>query len=528
MEEVFLYLLWFLSAVLIYNEYCYFWQLKWYRIDRFKDFLSTKQGKSVITNKYTILRLIIALILFIWWPINTTAITYIALCVFIADIVYSAFRKLKGQYRRPKLSVKAGLIITGSLILEYLVYAFTRDWSLTLLVSSVRLAILSCVVIGIDWGTDQIKRIYFKMAEKKLQKYPHIIKIGITGSYGKTSVKELLTQMLSQKFKVVCTPKNTNSDIGISKFILTTDFSNIDVCIVEMGAYNKGDIKLVCDIVHPTIGILTAINPQHLSLFGSIKNIQETKYELLRAIPKTGLSITNADNPLCMEYVKELKSTVQTFGAEAENSPRCLVESIKNQREKLEIHYAINLNDSIKKLSVDPQLIGEYQAMNIAPCILVAYHLSMTNEEVVAAVNSLTQPDQSIKIHTFGKTLIIDDTYNSNPDGFKAALDILGTFSSEKRKIVITRGMHELGSESKELHEKIGNEISFFADELIIITPDFAEDIKQGVIEKYHTTVQDIFETEKLVEFIESLKHEEAVVLIENRIPDVVRKLYIK
>ncbi|MBP9732611.1 MAG: UDP-N-acetylmuramoyl-tripeptide--D-alanyl-D-alanine ligase [Candidatus Magasanikbacteria bacterium] len=528
MKESLLYLMWFLSAVLIYTEYCYFWQLKWYRIDRFKDFLSTKQGKSLVTNPYTILRLIIALILFIWWPINSVTITYIIFSVFIADIGYSALRKFKGQYRRPKLSAKAGLILVGSLILEYLVYAFTRDWSLVLLVSGIRLAILSFVVTGIDWATNQIKRVYFKMAEKKLQKFPNIIKIGITGSYGKTSVKELLAQILSHKYKVASTPKNTNSDIGISKFILATDFSTIDVCIVEMGAYNKGDITLVCDIVHPTIGILTAINQQHLSLFGSIENIQKTKYELLHAIPETGLAITNADNALCMEYIKDLKSTVETFGTEVSNNPNCLIESVRGREGKLEATYALTTNEIIEKITVQPKLIGEHQASNIAPCIIVAKHLGMSTSEIAAAVNALVQPEQGIKMYEFGKAIIIDDSYNSNPDGFRAALDILSTFPATKTKIVITRGMHELGKESSELHEKIGNEISFAADELVITTTDFATDLKRGILEKYHTAVKEIFDTEKLIEYVHNLREGENVILIENKIPDTVRNLYIK
>jgi UDP-N-acetylmuramoyl-tripeptide--D-alanyl-D-alanine ligase len=341
-------------------------------------------------------------------------------------------------------------------------------------------------------------------------------------------VKELLAQLLSNSYRVASTPKNVNSDIGISRFILSTDFSKIDVCIVEMGAYNRGDIKLVCDIVHPTIGILTAINQQHLSLFGSIENIQTTKYELLKSIPKTGVSITNADNRLCMQYAKELESTVLTFGSEPENNPICLIESAEQVDEKLEIKYLLQLDKTIEKMSVTASVIGEHQSVNIAPCILVAKTIGMPTEKIISSVDALKQPAQSIKIFTFGKATIIDDSYNSNPDGFKAALQLLGTFPSEKKRIVITRGMHELGSESSDLHERIGNEISFFADELIIITPDFAADLERGVLEKYQTTTKEIFDTEELVNFVKNLQNEDVVILIENRVPAPVRSLYLK
>ncbi len=519
-------IVWFLSAALVYAEYCYFWQLKWYRIDRFRDYLSTKQGKYLLNNRYVIARTILAIFLFITVPFNHTILLYSIGTIFIFDILHVIWRKYRGVYRRPSMSIKALIIIMSAVILEYIVYAITKDWIFILLMSALRLYILSLIVIAINWLTDQIKRIYFRKAENKLKKYPKLIRIGITGSYGKTSVKELLAQILSHSYHVAYTPKNTNSDIGISKFILATDFSNIDICIIEMGAYNKGDIKLVCDIVHPTIGILTAINQQHLSLFGSIQNIQSTKYELLRSIPKSGVSITNADNRLCMEWVAELESKVLTFGIESENHPNCLIESANQKGDTLEIRYSLHMEKSEEKMQVQTKVIGEHQATNIAACILAAKTVGMSNEKIATAIESLTQPDQLLKIFSFGKATIIDDSYNSNPDGFKAALELIGSFPSSRRRVVLTRGMHELGSESSELHERIGNEISFFADELVIITPDFASDMKRGILEKYHTVVKEIFETEELMNFVKNLKDENVVVLIENKVPDTVRELY--
>ncbi len=524
-HSIAIHITWFIGAVLVYAEYCYFWQLKWYRFDRFKDFILTKQGRAVIRNPYILIRLL-AIVIFFFLPKedNLSIYTFIILGFFIADIVYSVFRKIRGDYRRPKLSVKAMLIITLAIGIEYGTYLVFHDWNFTLLVSSIRLALLSFIVIAINWLTNQIKYAYFRAAEKKLQRYPHLIKIGITGSYGKTSVKELLAQILGKHFRVSYTPKNVNSDIGISRFILNTNFNESDVAIFEMGAYNKGDIKLVCDIVHPSIGILTAINPQHLSLFGSIENIQTAKYELLRAIPASGLAITNADNARAMEFVSELTGRVMTFGAESEHHPTCLVESVRSRGIGLDITY-VHENHL---LHVTPAVLGEHQAMNIAPCILVATELGLNHAQITEAINSITQPDQSIKIHTFGTSTIIDDSYNSNPTGFKAALDILGSFPSHRRRIVITRGMHELGAESPEQHERIGNEISFFADELIIITPDFADDIKRGILEKYQTEVKEIFDPDVLRAYVDALKHTDAVILLENRIPHTVRELYLK
>lgn len=522
-----LYIFWFLSAVLFYAEYCYFWQLKWYRIDRFRDYLGTKQGRQLLKNRYVLGRTVASILLFVWIPINHSFALYSIGAIFLSDILYIGWKKYTSTFRRPSFSIKAALIVVVALGVEVGVLVLTKDWVFVLFTSIFRLYVLSLIVIGINWTTNQIKRIYFRTAEKKLAKYPNLIKIGITGSYGKTSVKELLAQILSYKHTVAFTPKNINSDIGISKFILATDFSNIDICIVEMGAYNIGDIKLDCDIVHPSIGILTAINQQHLSLFGSVENIQQTKYELLQAIPKTGLAITNADNVLCMEYVGDLESRVETFGGEPENSPTCLVKSVRYLENKLSIEYTTKKGAIDERLMVTPSVIGEHQAYNIAPCILVAREVGMSNSEIVEAINRLSQPHNSIQIYQMGDAVVIDDSYNSNPAGFRAALDLLGTFPSDRRRIVITRGMHELGEESAELHEKIGNEISFFADELILTTPDFATSIRQGIIEKYHTDVREIFDTEALETYVKKLSEERVVILIENRVPDTIRHLYL-
>jgi len=523
--SIMLHLLWFSSAILVYAEYCYLWQLKWYRFDRFRDFLSTKQGRAVLKNPYVLCRTAIILVLLLFRS-ELNIIHSIAGIIFFADIVYIVYRKFQGVYRRPVLSIKAVGIVVIAIFIEYLSFLFTQEWTVVLTLSVLRLYIMSLIVIGMDMITGQIKKIYFFFAKKKLAQYPHMIKIGITGSYGKTSVKELLTQILSHSFQVVSTPKNVNSDIGIAQFILSTDFSKIEICIVEMGAYNVGDIALSCDIVKPQISILTAINAQHLSLFGSIENTQRAKFEILQAIPKTGLGITNADSPLCMEHVHTLDSNIATFGFEEDNKPNCLIQSVEIKKDKtFDATYSLDFQDKKETFTVNTSLVGEHQASNLAPCILVATHLGMKTSEIINAIARIKNPTHAFNIFQYGQATIIDDSYNSNPDGFKSALNILAKFSSAKKKIVITRGMHELGSMSDDLHERIGNEISFVADELVLITPDFVNPICKGILEKYHTKIYKIFDTNDLIHHITKFKDLDVVILIENRVPPAVHQL---
>ncbi|MBT3817529.1 MAG: UDP-N-acetylmuramoyl-tripeptide--D-alanyl-D-alanine ligase [Candidatus Magasanikbacteria bacterium] len=517
-------LLWFITASIDIGGHTYYWQLKWYRIDRFKDFLSTIQGKQYIFS-YPIFWRTLLVLLISFFPIhNIKLLKEIIVFLFLADIVRIGYLYLHKRLRRPQSSIKAMLIVLLSLSVEALLLIYTRYWAILLFALVLRPIVVSIFVIGINKMTDTLKKWYFIRAEKKLKKYKNLTVIGITGSYGKTTVKEFLSHIVSKKFRVIKTPRNINSDIGISRFILETDFSEADIFIVEIGAYNKGDVQLICDIVHPTIGILTAINEQHLSLFGSMKNIQDAKYELLRAIPKSGVAITNADNPYCMEYIDELEAKVMTFGIETTHNPTCVIRDIKHREHEI-LSVDIKLKTGKREL-IDfyPKITGRHNALNIAPCLLAADCVGMTKKEMVDATNDLRDPKTAIHTYSYGKTTIIDDSYNSNPHGFRAALDVLASYPTKKRRIVVTRGMLELGAKSDELHAQIGGEIAFVTDELVIITDDFIESLTQGVVEKYKTTVLEKTDPEALLAYIKDQKDTNSVILLENRIPAIIHQ----
>ncbi|MBU0660693.1 UDP-N-acetylmuramoyl-tripeptide--D-alanyl-D-alanine ligase [Patescibacteria group bacterium] len=517
--------LWLVSATIDTAGHTYFWQLKWYRIDRFKDFLSTKQGQSYVLSYPVFWRGLLAIALLYFLHHETLLLKYSIISFFVIDIIRLGYLYIHKQLRRPQPSIKALLILTISLAVEAIWLLFTHNWDILLLVLIVRPFLIGGVVIVINEITNLIKKIYFIRAEKKLKKYQNLKIIGITGSYGKTTVKEFLSSILGEKFCVIYTPKNINSDIGISKFILQTDFSKAHIFIVEIGAYNTGDVQLVCDIVHPSIGILTAINEQHLSLFGSMEKIQSAKYELLRAIPKNGLAITNSDNEYCREFLDEIKAKVATFGIEKKYGPTCEIEDLTDGKHQV-LSVDILLQHGEKSLiHFHPKTTGRHNALNIAPCILVADFLGMSKEEIITAVNNVSDPKTAIHSYSYGKATIVDDSYNSNPQGFKAALDVLAAYPSARKRVVITRGMLELGDRSEELHEEIAGEISFVADELVIITPDFIEPLKKGIAPRFKKIVVSVkTNPEELLSYIQSLKETDVVILLENRVPSIIHQ----
>ena len=510
-----IFILWFLSAFADYTDHTFIFQLKEYRWDRFRDFLSTKQGKNYLL-RYNFFWRSLFVILILFWPINEIIyVKYVLITIFSIDLLYNLYKIIIKKFYRPNFTYKATLIIGLAIFLEGLLFVLKRDWMALIILLLVRFLLISLIVKIINLLSNLIKKYFIKKATQKIQKYNNLIVIGITGSYGKTSIKKFLTQILSVKYKVISTPKNINTEIGIAQFILKNDFSDQDIFIVEMGAYKKGEIKLICDMVNPKIGILSAINEQHLSLFGDIKTTQNTKYELLRSLPVDGLAVINMDNNYTREFINELNTNVQTFGLNSENNPTCLIKDIQANLDGLHCKGLING----KEYNVQTNLIGEFNVMNIAPCVLVAIFLGLNLEEIRKQIKTLPN---NLELFEYGNCKIINDSYNSNPDGFKAVLDILNKFPSDKKRIIITRGMLELGKESENLHKNIIEEISFIADELVVITPDFFKLFKENALKKYRINIIEKFEHQDLLNYIKNIKNKNCVILLENRIPQIV------
>jgi len=509
--------LWFTSAIVDYADFCYVWQLKEYRLDRMRDFFSTPQGKNYWLKYPLLWRSLLAIVIFLW-PINDNlSVKYILIGLFLTDGWYSFYKFKKHKLLRPKFTSKALTLILVSIFLEGIIFLLNRDWTILFILIVSRFFLFSGLVFFINRFTDLLKNFYIKKATKKLTSFPNLTVIGVTGSYGKTTVKNYLNHILSKKFKTITTPERVNTDIGVAKIILKENFSDVDIFIVEMGAYKIGEIKKIYDMVKPKIGILTAINEQHLSLFGDIEKTKQAKFELLNSLPENGLAIINSDNYHCRDKVSELKSEVWTFGTDSDCQPTLEIKEVKFDLNGLKCKF----KKEAMEFELEAPLVGEFNAMNLAPCVLVALKFNFKIEEIKDYFKNLSG---GLRIIKYGSCDIIDDSYNSNPDGFRSALDILSRFPSERRRIIITRGVLELGEKSDEIHEKISEDISFVTDELVVITKDFAEPLKKGLIEKYRTNFLLKENPYNLLDYIKKIKDTNSVILIENRVPEIISK----
>lgn len=325
----------------------------------------------------------------------------------------------------------------------------------------------------------RINKKYYDEAASILKSMPDLKVIGITGSYGKTSTKHYLFRILSEEFDVVMTPGNFNTTLGVIRTIREHIKPYNQIFIVEMGAKQPGDIKEICDLVNPQIGIITAVGPQHLESFGSIETVQSTKFELADALPSDGLAVVNndfeyianrkVDNVECARYAVDHAIESDYHTSDIEYSPQGTFFSI--------------CDDKGEVIRLFTRLVGKCNVSNLMAATIVALKMGVSKEKIRYAVSKIEQVEHRLSIkHTSSGITIIDDAYNSNPVGSSMALEVLSGMSGGKR-IIITPGMIELGNDQYRLNKEFGLKISSSADVVIIVGEYNKEALSDGLRE---------------------------------------------
>lgn len=358
-----------------------------------------------------------------------------------------------------------------------------------------------------------ISRRYVRAATDKIKKCD-VIKIGITGSYGKTSVKEILKTILSQKYRVLATPDSYNTPMGISLTAKKLD-NTYDVFIAEMGARHKGDIKELADIVKPKYGVITGINSQHLESFGSIDEIYNTKYELIESLPKDGTAFFSSDNEYTEKMFKGFSGDKYCSGVAGG-----FVNATDILTERTGTTFTLNIEGE-NPISCSTVLLGKHSISNICLAANIAYKIGMTAEEIAQGINRLQTVGHRLELVPNNKDIvIIDDSYNSNTDGIKSAMEVLGMFSG--RKIILTPGLVELGKIENAENFKFGKMLAGVADVVIIIGKHNAEALIAGLTEGGMSKENIKFSknSKRGNDELNEIIKEGDVVLFENDLPD--------
>jgi UDP-N-acetylmuramoyl-tripeptide--D-alanyl-D-alanine ligase len=327
-----------------------------------------------------------------------------------------------------------------------------------------------------------INQTYLRRARKRLREVKPLV-IGITGSYGKTSTKYLLEHILASRRRVLKTPLSYNTLMGLCRVINDNLQADCGVFIAEMGAYRRGDIKELCDFVRPTIGVLTAIGPQHLERFKSIENVQATKYELIEALPSAGVAIFNNDDPRCRTLADRTTHVrVMRYGLDTDGQTLDLwAEHMTMGPEGL----AFTLADKDgKRMEVRTVLLGRHNVLNILGAACAALAVGIPLADIAGAIQDLPSVPHRLQLIDNGSGVtVIDDSYNSNPIGAMEALEVLGSFTHGQR-ILVTPGMVELGTLEAELNEELGAKAAEVCDYVVLVGVERTKPLVAGLRRK--------------------------------------------
>lgn len=337
-------------------------------------------------------------------------------------------------------------------------------------------SVVLCILSPID---SLVKYIVITKARRVLQSSKNVKVIAIAGSYGKTTMKDILLSVLSAKFYVIATPESVNTPVGIAQWLTKTITDTTEIIIVEMGEHYKGDIAYICSITPPDVAVLTGINEAHLERLKNLETSIKTMFEVVNHAKSHARIILNSDD----EYIKKSykghvhKKHVSFYSQRIQKKEF-------NERKLSWIGTFENIG------SIEIPLLGEYAVGDVDASIVIGASMGMNAGEIkkgIAAIKPVTHRLEPIS--GAGGSLVIDDSYNGNPDGVYEAIHVLSRFK-KRRKIFITPGLVEIGNKSPEIHEAIGRELARVADRVILIknsvTPYIEKGLREGKFDETH------------------------------------------
>lgn len=512
----------------------YIWQLKEYRIDRFMSFLRFEKKYAYVGTLLFLIKIALLLTgtLYIVYP-NAGYLSFSYVIIFVLYFLHVEWliNELVGKRLvRPSLRSARNLLIISTVVIFILaIYARMLMWFFQFDIQNINImppqeltlknlneafnpsndenavviplltlvvGIIFTVSLAIDllvplWTfmlvlvTSPLSYISRKrkiMSARKIlrERGKNLKVVAITGSYGKTTTKELIYEILKDRFNVAKTPQNNNTAVGLAQTIKEYVKAETEVFVVEMGAYKKGEINESTNILSPDIAVVTAISQQHLSLFGSLEKLYEAKFELIDGLKDDGLAIFNGDDEKCLMMSRETSKRkiffYKTYSTSYDYSkfsiskePNATIDKnlyITNVEDLGEI-LLMQIRYSNELYSFKVALKEERFSINIAAAILVALELGMAMDEIVNKISSWDYSVEYLNVYNgINDSKIIDDGKSSNKEGFILALDYLDK-KFEGNKWVMTQGIIELGNQRLEIYNELANRLVTIATGLI-------------------------------------------------------------
>lgn len=467
--------------------------------------------------------LIIVAVAFACTRLSTAGVLYVSLGIGLILAIVLLYRETKAQYIKPLVytgRVKRQILVMSVLYLviqAILLYLFRRlnIWYMLAFSYFGPWALIFPVAFITSPIEHAVQKWYINDAKKILQAHKGLIKIGITGSYGKTTTKNVVNAVLGEHFNTLMTPASYNTPMGITRTIreLLKPIHQVFVC--EMGADHVGDIRELMEFVEPSIGIVTSVGPQHLTTFKTQENITNEKMQMVEMLPKDGLGILNYDNDLIREYKVKNNVAVVTYGIHNHD-----VDYYADTIQFSENGTAFTLIHGEERVAFETRLLGELNILNILSAIAVANHLKVDWATIQRAIKQMKRVEHRLEIKKINGYTFIDDAFNANPSGAKMALDVLAHMKG--KRFIVTPGMIELGERQEELNEAFGRQMLNKVDEVLLVGAHQVEPIYRGLQEvgfdMDHVHVVDT--VKEAFAYVYQHATTDDIILLENDLPD--------
>lgn len=471
--------------------------------------------------------LVIFALQFLLISLSGGAATALIIVLMLGNIIIALLNKPGKKFKKPlkyTARVKRMLVTYTILVAVFFVIAFSGgdfEEALPFILAGSALYLTPILVPLSNIINKPIEKAvqnwYINDAKRILRESPSLHKVGITGSYGKTSMKFYLSELLNSQYNTLKTPESFNTPMGVTITVRQHLKPTHEYFICEMGARRVHEIKELCDIADPHDGIITSVGPQHLETFKSIENVLNTKFELADAVQKNGGRIyLNGDNELIRKKAPEYKNAI-LYGLQEGNDYRASDITVSDKGTDFTV---ITPDGASCRFSM--KLLGEHNVQNVLGAIAYCHGTGIPLEKLTLPVKRIAAVPHRLQLLDKGGNLTyIDDAYNSNPSGCRAALNVLGLFDA--CRILVTPGMVELGAKQEELNYEFGQEAAKACDYIVLVGKNQTVPIYNG-IKDAGFNMDKVFVADGLNEALANVQayqtDKKKIVLLENDLPD--------
>lgn len=492
-------------------------EFKWKRI--FIHLKDTRQGRNILFGHLSLIKLLLVFA-YIVTIYSSNFDYYYHLAVF-ALYFFLIGRILLKIYERefffPTFSTHSLIILSLTLAFEivlFIIPPLDRFLWMVLLDRIVPLIIGFLVLLSsvfFDFNTD----ITINKALKKIQSHKNLLVVAVVGSYGKGTTKEFISRMMAAKFNVLETKISFNTPLGIAKTIIKEMTPKKNIFIAEMEDYKFGEIQEMCNITIPKIVVVTGINNQSMSMFGTFQKLLESKFQAIESLPKDGISLFNGNSPSTLSLYERTKNKKFVYATDESEFKAPSIRAFNIKETRFGTSFNVEVFGKRHKIA-GVKLLGRQSVENLLPAIFIGLYMGMDFSLIRKLIGELKPlPGTMNPRITFGKTVLIDDTYNSNFNSVVRALDYMKVYQG--KKIFVMEPLIELGKNAKLDHLELGEKIGKVCDFLLLTNNNYFESLILGIKNSGDKCKTMILPPAKIGSFVEKYCGKQDVVVFEGR-----------